>query len=189
MRFPMAVDSPPGTMSPARPWRSSTPLTSTGSTPSFSRICACSRKAPWSASTPILFGLSRSAFRAVTLRVSPLPATRRQPLPLRKISHLPADHSLAQALARLADYFRISEVGRSLHYRFRPPYRIPALKDTAPDEDAVRPKLHHQRGIGGGRDPPGREQHDRQMPVLGNPLNQIVGRPKLLRLRHQFLFV
>src|SRR5215204_3456018 len=108
----MVVDSPPGTMIPARPSRSSTARTSTGSTPSLLSICACSRKSPCSASTPTLFG--PSSLRATPF-VSPLPATGREPLSFPEISHLPADHRLAEAPAGLRDDLRVLEVGRRLH--------------------------------------------------------------------------
>src|SRR3954454_22813583 len=165
MRFPIAVDSPPGTIRPSSPSRSSTERTSTGSTPSFLRISTCSRKSPWSARTPIFFGPSgsRSVFRAVTLRgpVSPLPTTRRELLPFRKVSHLPADHRLAQALARLGDSLRVREVSSGLYYSLRSAGRVPTLEDATPDEDAVGPELHHQGGVGRCCYSAGSEQHDR----------------------------
>src|SRR5215210_2953231 len=139
--FPIVVDSPPGTMIPARPSRSSTVRTSTGSTPSLRRISACSRKSPCSASTPIFFG--PSSLRAVPF-VSPLPATGREPLSFREIPHLPADHRLAEAPARLRDDLRVLEVRCRLHDGPRAQRRVPALEDSAPDEHAVGTKLHHQ---------------------------------------------
>src|SRR5215208_3274887 len=110
MRFPMAVDSPPGTIIPARPCRSPTSRTSTGSTPSFLRISACSLKSPCSARTP-------------TLGFPPLPPTGREPLSFREVTHLPADHSLAEPLARLGHSLRVPEVGRGLHYSPSPRLR------------------------------------------------------------------
>src|ERR687893_2819492 len=154
IRFPIAVDSPPGTIIPARPSRSSMVRTSTGSTPRAFRISACSRKSPWSARTPIFF---RS--------LSPLPSTGSEPLSLREVTHLPAHHRLAQALARLGDDLRIPEVGRGLHDSGRALLRVAALEDAAPDEDPVSPELHHQRRVGGRCDPARREEHDGQLPV------------------------
>src|SRR5215207_3472651 len=139
--FPMVVDSPPGTMIPAKPSRSSTSLTSTGSTPSPRRISACSLKSPCSASTPTLFG--PSSLRTAPF-VSPLPATGREPLSFRKVAHLPADHRHAQAPARLGDGLRVLEMGRRLHDGPRPQGRVPTLEDTAPHEHTVGTELHHQ---------------------------------------------
>src|SRR5918997_420244 len=136
IRFPMAVDSPPGTMIPTRPSRSSMVRTSTGSTPSFLSISACSRKSPCSARTPILAS-----------RLCPLPSTGREPLSFRKVPHLPADHRLPESLARLGHRLRISEVGRGLHYSPSPCLRVTALEDAAPDEYPIGPELHHQRCV------------------------------------------
>src|SRR5215210_4067855 len=148
-------------MIPASPARSSAPRTSTGSTPKFLRISACSRKSPCSARTPI-FGFS------------PLPPTGREPLSFREVAHLPTDHRLAQALARLGNRLRVPEVGRGLHYRRGPARRVAALEDAAPDEHPVRPELHHQRRVRRGGDPTGGEEYHRQLPVLRDPANQVV---------------
>src|SRR4028119_1444432 len=153
----MVVDSPPGTMTPARPFSSSTVLTSTGSTPSRRRISACSWKSPWSARMPTL-GLS-----------SPLPATRREPLLFLEVPHLPADHRLAEAPARLGHGLRVLEVRRRLHNGPRPGGRVAALEDAAPDKDAVGPELHHERRVRRRRDAARGDKHDRQPPVLPHP--------------------
>src|SRR5918995_6229902 len=150
--LPMVVDSPPGTMIPAKPSRSSTARTSTGSTPSPRRISACSLKSPCNARTPTLFWPSPS--RAAPF-VSPLPATSREPLSFRKLPHLPADHSHAEAPARLGHGLRVVEMGRRLHYCPRPDGGFSALEDTAPNEHAVSPELHHQRRVGRGGYAPG----------------------------------
>src|SRR5215213_6383503 len=131
MRFPITVDSPPDTIIPARPSRSPTWRTSSGSTPSFLRISTCSLKSRCKARTPI-FG---AAF------LSPLPSSVREPLSLGEIAHLPATHRLAETLARLRDHLRVAEVGRGLHDRPRPARGVAALEDTAPDEDPVRLEL------------------------------------------------
>src|SRR5215210_1802050 len=182
--FPMVVDSPPGTMIPARPSRSSMVRTSTGSTPSLRRICACSLKSPCSASTPTRFGPSSLC---ATPFVSPLPATGREPLSFREIPHLPADHRLAESPAGLRDDLRVLEVGRRLHDGPRAQGRVPALEDSAPDEHAVGPELHHKRRISRGRYAAGGEQHDGEPSVLGDPVHQLVRRAEVLRLRHQLL--
>src|SRR5918998_1045025 len=111
--LPIVVDSPPGTMIPARPSRSSTALTSTGSTPRPRRISACSLKSPCSARTPIRAGPSSSGRAPL---VSPLPATGREPLPFSEVPHLPADHRLAEPPARLGYGLRVLVVGGRLHY-------------------------------------------------------------------------
>src|SRR5687767_5878120 len=119
MRFPIAVDSPPGTIIPASPSRSPTSRTSTGSTPSLRKIPACSRKSPCRASTPTL---------GVVVSLSwPLPATSREPLSLREVAHLLADHRLAEALARLRDGLRVPVMGGGLHDRPGPGRRVVAL--------------------------------------------------------------
>src|SRR5215212_7324245 len=164
--FPIVVDSPPGTMIPAKPSSSSTALTSTGSPPKLRRISACSLKSPCSASTPILLG--PSSLRATPF-VSPSPTTGREPVPFREVPHLPADHRLAEAPARLGDGLRVLVVGRRLHDGLRPEGRVPALKDAAPDEDTLGPELHHERRVCRGRYPARGEQHDREPAVLGDP--------------------
>ena len=56
------------------------------------------------------------------------------------------------------------------------------LEDARADEDAVRAELHAERRVGRSRDPAGRERHDRQLPVLGDPLHELDRRAQLLRL-------
>src|ERR687889_252898 len=136
--FPMVVDSPPGTMIPANPSRSSTARTSTGSTPSARRISACSLKSPCSASTPILFGPSSGLTAPF---VSPLPATGRQPLSFCQIAHLPADHRHAETPARLGHDLGVLEVGGRLHDGPRSEGRVPTLEDTATDKNTIGPEL------------------------------------------------
>src|SRR5918997_3980958 len=179
MRFPIAVDSPPGTIIPASPSRSPTSRTSTGSTPRLRRIPACSRKSPCRASTPTL---------GVAVSLSwPLPATGREPLSLREVAHLFADHRLSEALARLRDGLRVLEMGGGLHDRLGPGRRVVALEDAAPDEDPVGPELHHQRRVRRRGDATRREENHRQLPVLGDPAHQVVGRAEVLRLGHELL--
>src|SRR5918995_1781056 len=144
--FPIVVDSPPGTMIPTRPSRSSTDRTSTGSTPRPRRISACSLKSPWSASTPTRFGPSPSRTAPF---VSPLPATGREPLSFREVPHLPADHRLAETPAGLRDGLRVLEVGRRGHDGPRPHGRVPAFEDAAADDRAhVAHGLDHVTGAG-----------------------------------------
>src|SRR5215208_2704299 len=182
--FPIVVDSPPGTMIPASPSRSSTARTSTGSTPSPRRISACSLKSPCSASTPTFFGPSSPR---ATPFVSPLPATGREPLSFCQVAHLPADHRHAETPARLGHGPGVLEVGRSLHDSPRPEGGVPALEDATPYEHAVGPQLHHQGRIGRGGYAAGREQHHRKPPVLGDPPHELVRSPEVLRLCHHLL--
>src|SRR5918993_100613 len=140
--FPIVVDSPPGTMTPDRPSRSSTALTSTGSTPRPRRISACSLKSPCSARTPIRFRPSSSGKAPF---ISPLPATGREPLSFRKIPHLSTDHRLSEAPARLGYGPGVLVVGGCLHDGPCANSRVPALEDAAADEDAIGAKLHHKR--------------------------------------------
>src|SRR4028119_629816 len=171
----MVVDSPPGTMAPAKPFNSSTVLTSTGSTPSRRKISACSWTSPWSARMPTL-GLS-----------SPLPATRREPLLFLEIPHLPPDHRLAEAPPGPGHGLRVLEVRRRLNDGPRPEGRVAALEDAAPDKDAVGPELHHERRVRRRGDAARGEKHDRQPPVLRYPPDQLVRRPELLGLAHQLV--
>src|SRR5215213_8663212 len=149
----MVVDSPPGTMIPASPSRSSTARTSTGSAPRVRSISACSLKSPCSARTPILFGPSSSP-------ATPLPATGSEPLRFGKVPHLPADHRLTETPARLGHGLRVLEVGRRLHDSPRPEGRIPALEDAAPYEHAAGAQLHHQGRVRRSGYAAGGEQYD-----------------------------
>src|SRR3712207_1304365 len=124
----MAVDSPPGTMIPESPSRSLRVRTSTASTPSFSRISACSRKSPCRARTPIFFDPSSGSLRVNPARSMPLPSTGREPLSFREVAHLPAHHRLAEALARLRDDLGLPEVGGGSYYSCRSLLRVAALR-------------------------------------------------------------
>src|SRR5215217_6696104 len=171
MRFPIAVDSPPGTIIPARPSRSPTSRTSTGSTPSLLRTSACSLKSPCKARTPILCG-------AVDSCLLPLPSTSSEPLSFREVADLPAHHRLAEALARLRDDLRVAEVGRGLHDRARTARGVPTLEDAAPDEDPVRPELHHQRRVGRRGDPPAVKRTTGNFPFSATHLTRSYGAPR-----------
>src|SRR5215211_6627689 len=184
--FPMVVDSPPGTMIPASPSRSSTARTSTGSTPSPRRISACSLKSPCSASTPTFFG--PSCMRATPF-VSPLPATGREPLSFCQVAHFSTYHRHSKTPARLSHGLRVLEMGRSLHDGPSSEGRIPTLEDAAPDEHTVGPQLHHQGRVRRGGYTSGCEQHDRQPPVLGDPPHELVWSPEVLCLRHHLLVI
>src|SRR5215212_3841843 len=180
--FPIVVDSPPGTMIPASPSRSSTARTSTGSTPSPRRISACSLKSPCKASTPIFFG-------PFSPRATPLPATGREPLSFCQVAHLPAHHRDSESPARLSHGLRVFEMGRSLHDGPSPEGRVPALEDAAPYEHPIGPELHHQGRVRWGGYAAGREQHDRKPPILSDPSHELVWSPEVLRLRHHLLVI
>src|SRR4028119_1422289 len=104
-----------------------------------------------------------------TSGLSPLPATRREPLPFGKIAHLPADHSLAESPARLGHGLRILEVRSRLHDGPRPQGGVAALEDPASHEHPVGPELHHQRRVRRRRASPRRGPADRQPPPLPPP--------------------
>src|SRR5829696_2938318 len=157
--FPIVVDSPPGTIIPASPSRSSTARTSTGSTPRARRISACSLKSPCRASTPTFFGPSSP-------RATPLPATGREPLPFCQVAHLPAHHRHSETPARLGHGLRVFEMGRSLHDGPSPQSRVRRSGYAA-----------------------GREQHDRKPPILSDPSHELVWSPQVLRLRHHLLVI
>src|SRR5215203_784167 len=180
--FPIVVDSPPGTMIPASPSRSSTARTSTGSTPSPRRISACSLKSPCKASTPIFFGPSSP-------RATPLPATGREPLSFCQVAHLPAHHRHSESPTRLGHGFRVFEMGRSLHDGPSPEGRVTTLEDAAPYEHPIGPELHHHGRVRWGGYTAGREQHDRKPPILSNPSHELVWSPEVLRLRHHLLVI
>src|SRR5215211_8645121 len=156
--FPIVVDSPPGTMIPASPSRSSTARTSTGSTPSPRRISACSLKSPCNASTPTFF--NPSCLRATPF-VSPLPATGREPLSFCQVAHLPAYHRHSETPARLGHALRVLEVGSSLHDGPSPEGRVFALEDAASHEHSGGAELHHQGRGRWGSYATGGKQYDR----------------------------
>ena len=76
----------------------------------------------------------------------------------------------------------IPEVRGGLDDRLGAPRRVAALEDTAADEDAIRAELHHERGVGRGRDAARAEEHHRQLPVLRDLAHEIVRRAEFLAI-------
>src|SRR5947209_13759958 len=172
--FDIVVDSPPGMTRPRTPSRSLGWRTSTGSSPTSRSAWACSRNAPWSASTPTR---------------EPLPATRLQQAILAERRHLDADHRLTEAGRHLGQDDRVVVVRDRLDDRGRALGRVTALEDAGADEDAVGAHLHHHRGVGRRRQPAGGEGHHREPTVLGAIPNQVIRRAVLLGGREQLALV
>jgi hypothetical protein len=57
---------------------------------------------------------------------------------------------------------------------------VAGLEDARTHEDAVGAELHHHRGIRGGRDATGGEQHDGELAGLGDLLDELVRRLEFL---------
>src|SRR4051812_32456772 len=123
----MVVLSPPGRISALTPSRSPGRRTGTPSTPIDASVWRCSRKAPWSASTPIF--MARAAAR--------LPAPDGEALLVRDRFHRDAAHRCTEPLRDVGDDRGVVEVGRGLNDRVRHPGRILALEDPGADEDAL----------------------------------------------------
>src|SRR5436305_11833052 len=96
-------------------------------------------------------------------------------------------HRLAQPRGDPRQDLCVLEVCRRLDDRLRAPFGIAGLEDARADEDAVGAELHAQRGVGGRRDPARGERHHRQLPVLGDPLLELIRRTQLLRLGVEIL--
>ena len=58
--------------------------------------------------------------------------------------------------------------------------RVAGLEDARADEHALGAELHHHRGVGGGGDAAGGEQHDRQLAQPGDLGDEVVRRAQLL---------
>src|SRR3954471_14243706 len=91
-----------------------------------------------------------------------LPAARLEQL--RRVERLrrDADHRLAEAGGDPREDLGGAVVRRRLDDRLRTALRVAGLEDARADEDAVRPELHAERGVGGRRDAAGGEGDDRQ---------------------------
>ena len=68
----------------------------------------------------------------------------------------------------------VLEVRRRLDDRLGARRRIARLEDAGADEDAVGAELHAERRVGRRRDAARGEGHDRQLAVLGDPLDELV---------------
>src|SRR5450631_1091154 len=159
MSIVIVVLSPPGKTMPSRPTRSGADLTMRVFTPHASSARKCSAKAPCSASTPIT---AREPPRDEGIRrrsgsVPDLPASGSEQLFLRDGGNLEPMHRLPQAGGDVGQHFRLVEVGGGGHDRLGHLQRLLRLEDARADEDTVDPELHHQGGVGWGRDPAGRE--------------------------------
>src|SRR5450756_2797080 len=94
MSLLIAVDSPPGMTRPTRSASCSGRRMATTSTPSDSSATTCSRKAPWSARTPI-FTLSATLLHA---------------LGVRDVRDVDPDHGLAEVAGDPRDDVRVLEM-------------------------------------------------------------------------------
>src|ERR1700756_2371404 len=90
-----------------------------------------------------------------------------------------SDHRLAETGRDASEDLSVLEVRRRLDDRLRAPLGGARLGDARAREDAVGAELHAERSVGGRRNPAGREGHDRELPVLGNPLDELVRRAQL----------
>src|SRR5690554_4755060 len=126
----MTLDSPPGITRPATSASSSGRRTARASAPSARRMAMCSRKSPWSASTPIGPGTAES-FVAV------LPATLGETVRCGKVGNVDSDHRLAEAAGGLCDYGRVVVERGRLHDGRCTLGRVSRLEDAGADEDTV----------------------------------------------------
>src|SRR4029078_3505899 len=63
----------------------------------------------------------------------------------------------------------------------------PRIEESRADADALGAELHAERRVRRRGDPAGRERDDRELAVLGDPLDELVRRAQLLRLRVELL--
>src|SRR5205823_10693580 len=139
--FHIAVDSPPGMTRASTASRSDGRRTSTVRAPTASSAAACSRKSPWSASTPI-----------VRVAVMRLPTAAGVALVLRQGVDVDADHRLAQAAGDLGDEVGVLECRGGRDDGLGPLGGVAGLEDAGADENALGAELHHHRGVGRGGD-------------------------------------
>src|SRR5438309_9927145 len=160
--LPIVVLSPPGMISASISSSCSGRRTSTPSTPSRSSVARCSAKSPWRPRTPA---------RALSGRGAPTADCksfwRRDRL------ERETAHRLAESTRNLGDELRVSEVGGRFDDGLRATRRIRRLEYSGADEVSFGAELHHQRGVSGGRDASGAEQHDWQLPVLRHLPDQL----------------
>src|SRR5579862_6025167 len=104
------VDSPPGMTRPSSPASSSALRTSTTSTPSPRSICACSRKLPCTARTPIRTGCMEPWYR----RELPLLRSQHVPAAVRALGPAREDEPLEmrERLGHREPALTVDEVGR-----------------------------------------------------------------------------
>src|SRR6267378_229680 len=168
--LPIVVLSPPGMISASISSSCSGRRTSTPSTPSRSSVARCSAKSPWRPRTPA---------RAVSGRGSPTADCKsfwRRDRVERETAH-----RLAESTRNLGDELRVSEVRGRFDDGLCATRRIRRLEYSGADEVSFGAELHHQRGVSGGRDASGAEQHDRQLPVLRHLPDQLHRHSVLVR--------
>src|SRR6478735_6761433 len=108
------------------------------------------------------------------------PTALGEPVRLRDLVDVDADHGLAEAARHLGDDVRVVVEGRRLDDRLGALGRVAGLEDAGADEDALGAELHHHGGVGGGRDAAGGEEHDGELAGLGDLLDELVGGLQLL---------
>ena len=118
-------------------------------------IAACSRKLPWTASTPTRGGTTSLGSRA---------ALRERATPRRGRSSRRRDPA-----RRARGPPRRSKCVVASTIAFARASGFVGLEDARADEHAVRAELHAERRVGRRRDAAGGERHDGQPAVLGDP--------------------
>src|SRR3954449_2229679 len=156
----IVVDSPPGITSPSSPSRSRGTRTSRGSAPSSRSSRPWASKSPCSARTP-------------TTGATALPAPVGEELLLLELARLQRGHGRTEALGRAGDPVGVLEVRGRLDDRLGARRRILGLEDAGADEVALGAELHHQRGVGRGRDAAGAEEDDGQLARTGDLAHEV----------------
>src|SRR3954447_24802601 len=170
--LPIVVDSPPGTTIASTESSSWGRRTRTARAPAASRTATCSRTSPCNASTPMV-GVALFMKRG-------LPAALGESMRHGQRVDRDADHCLAETARDLGDDVGVVVHRRGLDNGAGPLRRVARLEDAAADEHALGAELHHQRGVRGRRDAAGGEQHDRELALLCDLLDQVVRRLQLL---------
>src|SRR5262249_44682079 len=129
----IVVDSPPGitnacTSSSSRGRRTGRAITSASAS-----AARCSRTSPCRAKTPMVRSDTDGA----------LPAALGEPVGLRDVVDVDADHRLAQPTRHLRDHVRVIVERRGLHDRRRALCRVAGLEDAGADKHALGAELHH----------------------------------------------
>ena len=120
------------------------------------------------------------------LRISLLPAARRESFRFGQRLNRAAHHRLAQILADFGDDARVTEVRRRLDNGLRAVRRVATLEDTRPDEHTIDTQLHHQRRVGGRGDAAGRKVDHRQAAQFARLDDEFLRRADLFGKRHHF---
>src|SRR4051812_32088427 len=77
-----------------------------------------------------------------------LPAPLGEPVRLRDVGDVDADHRLAQAAGNLREHVGVVVERGRLDDRGRPLLRVAGLEDAGADEHTLGTELHHHRGVG-----------------------------------------